>query len=164
MKRKKVLLSEKLSEVIYVDDKVRISKSQSQWFFEIGNEITSDIAEAISILMRKIDSNHKIWEFEIDKNLDTRISPEKTLFWLTGGYMEWRSLENYNRPWCDCYLDFQEEFGFIIVNAVKRSNKFSEVRDSFIKYLNLPILYDFAVSRDFVNNRTYCWKNKNSST
>lgn len=153
MKRKKVLLSEKLSKVIYVDNKIKISKNQTEWFFEIGNEITSDVAEAISILMRKIDYNHEIWNFEIDKSLDSLISPEKTLFWLSGGYTEWRSLDHYNRPWCDCYLDFQEEFGFIVVNAVKRSTKFSEVRDSFIKYLNLPILYDFAVNRGFVNTK-----------
>jgi hypothetical protein len=39
------------------------------------------------------------------------ITPERSLFWLTGGDKEWRTMEYYNTPWCDCYLDFQTEFG-----------------------------------------------------
>jgi hypothetical protein len=38
------------------------------------------------------------------------ITPERSLFWLTGGDKEWRTMEYYNTPWCDCYLD-QTEFG-----------------------------------------------------
>ena len=78
------------------------------------------------------------------------ITPEKSLFWLTGGYSEWRTLTHYNKPWCECYLEFQEEFGFLIVNIVKKSKTLSDIRNGFQKYLNLPTLYDFAISRDFI--------------
>jgi hypothetical protein len=149
MKKKKVLLKNELSEVIFVDSKVRVSKNNTEWFFEIGNEMTSDLAEGVSILMRVVDNNHPIWntEFEV---IHENITPEKSLFWLTGGYSEWRTLEHYSKPWCECSLEFQEEFGFVIINSVKRSRNFREVKNNFIKYLNLPILYDFAISKDLI--------------
>lgn len=150
MKRKKELLDKDLSEMVYIKDKVIISKDSNEWFFEVGKEITSDIAEAVVILMRDFSWDHSIWETEVGNIKIENITPEKSLFWLTGGYKEWRSLEHYNRPWCDCYLDFQEEFGFLIINIVKKAKKMGDIRDGFMRYLNLPILYDFAVGRDLV--------------
>jgi len=151
MKKKKIVLESKRSNDDYINEIVRINKStNNEYFFEIGTEITEDIAEAISILMRKIDWNDPIWEKDLkDINTDL-ITPEKCLFWLTGGYTEWRTLEHYNKPWCDCYLDFQEEFGMLIVNIIKKAKKFKDIRDNFNKYLNLPTLYNFAVSRDMI--------------
>ena len=119
MKKRKELLDRDLSGVINIKDKAIFSKDNDEWFFEVGKEITSDIAEAVVILMRDFTWNHPIWETEVGKIKIENITPEKSLFWLTGGYKEWRSLEHYNRPWCDCYLDFQEEFGFLIINIVK---------------------------------------------
>jgi hypothetical protein len=150
MKRKKVLLKEQLSEIIYNNDKIIISKQDNMWCFEIGREITMDIAEAVSILMRTSDVDDSLWEMSID-NIDIdSISPERSLFWLSGGYMEWRTLENYNKPWYDCYLDFQEEFGFIIINIIKRSKTLMDIKNNFNKYLNLPVLYEFALSKDLI--------------
>lgn len=150
MRKKKVLLRNELSEVIFNDDRVLISKFGEDWIFEVGNEITSDIAEAVSILMRKIDYNDPVWKMEVKDVIIENITPEKSLFWLTGGYKEWEDLQNYNKPWHDCYLDFQEEFGFIIVRSVKRAKTLKDIRDSFLKYLNLPVLYDFAVSKELI--------------
>ena len=150
MRRKKDLLSKELSEMIYLTDKVIISKDSGKWFFEIGSEITSDVAEAAVILMRNFSWDHPIWEIDVIDVKIENLTPEKSLFWLTGGYKEWRTLKHYNTPWCDCYLDFQEEFGFLIINIVKKAKKMSDIRDGFMKYLNLPVLYDFAVGRDLV--------------
>jgi hypothetical protein len=81
------------------------------------------------------------------KMIYENITPEKSLYWLSGGYKEWKSLEHYNRPWCDCYLDFQEEFGLLVISIIKRSKTLEDMRKHFIEYLNLPVLYDFALSR-----------------
>ena len=70
--------------------------------------------------MRKVDFNEAVWDLEVSNIVLENITPERSLFWLTGGYSEWRTLENYNKPWCDCYLDFQEEFGYLIVNIIKK--------------------------------------------
>lgn len=149
MKKKRELLKSELDSV-FVSKKLVIKKEGNEWFFEIGKEMTNDLAEAVTIMMRTCKPDDSAWDIEI-KNTDIEnIVPEKSLFWLTGGTQEWSNLENYNRPWCDCYLDFQEEFGFMIIKVIKKSKKLSEVRDGFMKYLNLPIIYDFAVSKNLL--------------
>lgn len=150
MKKRKDLLEKIGTKTIFTDKTRKISIEGNEWFFEIGKELTTDIAEAVSLLIRECDSNDQIWEVEI-KDINTEdITPEKSLYWLTGGYKEWKSLENYNRPWCDCYLDFQEEFGFVILNSVNRSKTLGDLREYFIENLNLPVLYDFALSKNLV--------------
>ena len=148
MKRKKVLV-ENSGDLILNDSFVRVTKFDNQYFFEIGKEITSDLGEAVAILMRNNTEDNLIWELEVvDMNVD--IEPDKALFWLTGGYKEWGSLEHYNRPWADSYIDFQEEFGFIVYNSVKRAKKLNDIKKAYLKYLNLPILYDFAISKNLI--------------
>jgi hypothetical protein len=151
MRKRKIDLKGEKTKYILNHSTLRITKEGEEYFFEIGKETTSDIAEAVCILMRKLEANDEIWNMEVDKKINfNNLTPEKSLFWLTGGYTEWRTLINYNKPWCDCYLDFQEEFGFIIVNIVKKSKTLLDIRNGFIKYLNLPVLYNFAISRDMV--------------
>lgn len=145
MKRKR-----SLPNSAFLEDSVLISRDGDELFFEVGKEITSDIAEATSILMRKFNESHYIWETRIFDIKIEDITPERSLFWLTGGNSEWKNLENYNRPWCDCYLDFQEEFGFMVIKIVKRSKTLGDIRNGFLKYLNLPTLYDFAIRKDLL--------------
>jgi hypothetical protein len=146
MKRKKTLLESEISEVVFKNEKALIGKIGNEWYFEIGKQTTNDLAEAVSILLRTVDKNSKIWNIDI-KNEENKIIPEKSLYWLTGGPTEWESLDNYNRPWVDCYLDFQEEFGITLVNIINKSQTLGDIRNHIIKYLNLPIIYDFAMSK-----------------
>lgn len=149
MKKRKLDLKPMVND-IYNKGIVRASKEENEYFFEIGKELTSDVAEAVAILMRKVDFNEAIWNLEVSNIILENITPERSLFWLTGGYSEWRTLENYNKPWCDCYLEFQEEFGYLIVNIIKKSKTLKDIRENFLKYLNLPILYDFAINRKMI--------------
>jgi hypothetical protein len=113
----------------------------------MGNDMTKDVAEAVALMMRKVDWNDPVWDIRYYVN---EIEPDRALFWLTGGYTEWRTLENYNRPWCDCYLEFQEEFGELIFNIVSRNKTLRDIRDGFVQHLSLPTLYEFALSKDFI--------------
>jgi hypothetical protein len=150
MRKKKTLLKEIGTKIMYDDKTIIISREKNEWFFEIGREMTTDLGEAVSLLLRNCDSDDQVWKTDIrDMNIDN-ISPEKSLYWLTGGDKEWKTLENYNRPWCDCYLDFQEEFGLLIISIIKRSTTLEDMRKHFIEYLNLPVLYDFAMSKKFL--------------
>jgi hypothetical protein len=149
MKKRKLDLKS-MAKDIYNRGIVRVSKEEDEYFFEIGKELTSDVAEAVAILMRKVDFNEAVWNLEVSNIVLENITPERCLFWLTGGYSEWRTLENYNKPWCDCYLDFQEEFGYLILNIIQRSKTLKDVRENFLKYLNLPILYDFAINKNMI--------------
>jgi hypothetical protein len=147
MRKKKTLLKEIGTKIIYDDKTIIISREGNEWFFEIGRELTTDLGEAVSLLLRNCDASDEVWKTDIkEMNIDN-ISPEKSLYWLTGGEREWKTLENYNRPWCDCYLDFQEEFGLLVISIIKRSKTLEDMRKHFIEYLNLPVLYDFALSK-----------------
>ena len=150
MKRKRITLeNKKQDEELFNQNQLTVTKEGNEYFFEIGSEMTTDVAEAVSILMRKIDWNDPIWKTQIDKQMIyENITPEKSLYWLSGGHKEWNSLDHYKKPWCDSYLDFQEEFGFLIVNIVKKSKTLLDIRNAFVKYLNLPILYNFAISKN----------------
>ena len=150
MKRRKLAVKSVGKNDVYNNGIVRVTKEEGTYFFEIGSELTSDVAEAVALLMRKVDWNDSLWDMEIEDAKTDEITPEKALFWLTGGYAEWRTLENYNKPWCDCYLDFQEEFGMLIFNIAKRNKKLRDIRNNYYKYLSLPILYDFAISKKMI--------------
>lgn len=154
MKRKRITLDEnykKQDKEIFNQKVLTVTKEGGEYFFEIGSEMTTDVAEAVSILMRKIDWNDPIWKTQIDnKIVYENITPEKSLYWLSGGHKEWESLNHYRKPWCDSYLDFQEEFGFLIVNIVKKSKTLLDIRNAFVKYLNLPVLYNFAISKNLI--------------
>lgn len=145
MRRKKELTKSK-DDLVFFEGKVMIQKDGGNYSFQLGKELTNDIAEAVSILIRMNVVEKEIWNLEIKNSDIENITPAKALYWLTGGYEEWNNLENYNTPWSDCYLDFQEEFGFLIINIIKKSKKLSDIRDGFQKYLNLPTFYDFAIS------------------
>ena len=150
MRKKKTLLKEIGTKIIYDDNTIIISREGNEWFFEIGKEMTTDLGEAVSLLLRNCDASDQVWKTEIkEMNIDN-ISPEKSLYWLTGGEKEWKTLEHYNRPWCDCYLDFQEEFGLLVISIIKRSKTLEDMRKHFIEYLNLPVLYDFALIKKFL--------------
>ena len=124
MKKRKLAIKE-LSEVVFSDEKIKINKQKETFIFEIGKETTTDLAEGVAIMMKILDNNHEIWnfEFEIDEE---KIIPEKSLYWLTGGHTEWKQLEHYEKTWYDCYLIFQEEFGISIMNIIKKSKKLKD--------------------------------------
>lgn len=147
MRKEKILLNE-LTEVF--QDNLTVNKLEYDLYFDIGDKITNDVGEAVCILMRKVDFNDPIWNTDT-KNIDIYgISPEKSLFWLTGGPIEWDTLKNYKKPWEECLYDFKDNFGSLIINGVKKSRKLRDIRDYFLKYLNLPLLYDFAVSKGLI--------------
>lgn len=147
MKRKRVT---KNNIRITESNVVRITEEiNGQLFFEIGNEVTTDLAEAVAIMMRFKRVEQSIWDRKINVNFDT-IEPQKALYWLSGGDNEWITLQNYNRPWPQCLLDFQEEFGIMVISILKKSKTLGDVRDGFLKYLNLPVLYEFALSKNLL--------------
>lgn len=151
MKKKKVITKEKeTSVVIYNSDRIRVSRElNGELFFEIENELTSDLSEAIAIILNKgiIDSN--FWKITFNKTKN--ISPDKTLYWLSGGDKEWITRTHYSKSWADVYLTYQEEFGMIIFNIVDRSKTFEDIRKEFLRKLNLSTLYEFSLEKGFID-------------
>ena len=149
MKKKKVTLSREYN--IWNDELIKVGQENNQYFFEIGQETTVDLAEAVAILMRMRSKwEDDIWNLELS-NIDLEnISPEKCLYWLSGGDEEWQKLEHYTKPWHQYYINFQEEFGISVINILSRSKTLKDVRSGFLKYLNLPTIYEFAVKSEMV--------------
>lgn len=140
---------ESIKEMLVEDETLNITKENDYLVFEIGNDMTTDLAEAVSILMRKVDWNDSIWNMKINRK-SKKIKSEKALFWLSGGDIEWFKLNNYNDCWSRCSVEFNDEFGFLIESIVNKANTLKEIRNGFVKYLNLPILYDFAISKNMI--------------
>lgn len=146
MKKKKVATEKEYN--ILDSDKIKISYENKRYLFEIGSEVTYDLPEAISILLRNTKKEDPIWKMEIQYiNLED-IEPTKCLYWLTGGKREWDELGHYKKYWHDCLFDFQEEFGWTVIEIVRFSKTFGDIREGFLKNLNLPILYNFAIYKE----------------
>lgn len=161
MKRKRIALEkQEANEILNQQDLMvlkkgnsfKFVKDNSEYFFEIGTEImTTDVAEAVAILMRTTDWNDPVWKTTIDnKMLENDINPEKALYWLSGGDNEWESLTHYNKHWYECNNIFVEEFGDYIINAIDCSMTLKEVRDNFTQQINLSLIYECALNNKLI--------------
>jgi hypothetical protein len=146
MKKKKVAVMRPNN--VWNSEMIKIGQDFNGYYFEIGTEVTNDLAEAVAILMRlKSKWNDQIWNLEISEIDYYNIEPSKCLYWLSGGDKEWTNDENYKKYWHEVQLDFQEEFGIIIISILKKSKTLKDIRTGFLKYLNLATLYNFAIEK-----------------
>jgi hypothetical protein len=135
-------------KIIFFSDNVKIILSDdNSVFFEINEFITKDVAEAVSLLMRDSSSNSLIWDMGINIDYDS-IVYRNCLYWLSGGDVEWIKLNNYKKPWKECYNEFEEEFTPVINSILCKSKTLEDIKNGFIDNLNLPILYEFALEKD----------------
>ena len=146
MKKKKVAVMRPNN--VWNSEMIKIGQDFNGYYFEIGTEVTNDLAEAVAILMRlKSKWNDQIWNLEISEIDYYNIEPSICLYWLAGGDEEWVSEENYKKYWHEVQLEFQEEFGVLIISILKKSKTLKDVRTGFLKYLNLATLYNFAIEK-----------------
>lgn len=120
-------------------------------FFEIEDYCTTDICEAVALMMRYGVTDPDIWNRNIQKNLDTdSVEPRHCLYWLSGGNDEWNQMEFYKRPWNECDLLFLEEFGVTVLIILKKSKTLGDIKSGFLKFLNLTVFYEFCLSRNLI--------------
>jgi len=132
---------------IWTSKDINISFESNDYYFEIGDHVTTDISEAVSLMIRLTDWDDNLWNTKIkDINLYNTI-PKNALYWMSGGDEEWMIEDNYIKSWNECCSEYQEEFGIPIMNILEKSETLKDVRDGFIKQLSLEILYEFALSR-----------------
>ena len=135
------------NDVWNLQKSVNVIKNDKDYYFEIGDMITSDISEAVAIMMRFENWSDDVWNTKIEKDNLYNTKPENALYWMSGGDEEWMIENNYNKSWSECYLEYQEEFGLKIMNILEKSETLSDVRKGFMKHINLHILYEFALRR-----------------
>ena len=148
MKKKRV--AEMIEHNLWFDQGVKIGNNKEEYFFEVGSKTTNDLAEGVVLLMKskKYDENDQFWKIEVRNINYYNISPDKSLYWLSGGDYEWREMNNYKKTWFEASLMFQEEFGIKIINILKKSKTLNDIRIEFIKHLNLMTLYEFALENE----------------
>lgn len=151
MKRRRVITKEKeTSVVIYNSNRIRINKElNGELFFEIENELTSDLSEAVAMSINFGISDDVFFSTEFNININN-VSPDKALYWLTGGDNEWVSKKHYDKSWSEVYLTYQEEYGLSIIEIIEKSKTLRDVRNGFIKHMNLPTLYEFSLKKGFI--------------
>jgi hypothetical protein len=146
-KKKNLLYYEENYEVLLEQDQVNIKNTQNEIYFQIGYQITNDVAEAVSIMMKILDDNDPIWNIRIkNKNINT----QSTLYWLSGGDDEWLDLKHYNQPWNECYDLYEKEFGKSIHKIINESISLRDIRNEFKNNFNMFKMYDFALSINLI--------------
>lgn len=128
---------------------VKIEKGEKISFYQIGDFITTDVAEAVAIMMITPEIDPHFWNIKFNCNCED-LEPRKCLYWLTGGDEEWVLLENYKKTWIECDLDFQQKYGLLILDIVKNAKTLGDIKERFSKELNLLDLYEYALSIDII--------------
>ncbi len=148
MKKKKNLpYYEETPEVLLDNDQVNIKNTQNEIYFQIGHQITNDIAESVSMMMKILDDSDPIWNIKI-KNKNVNI--QNALYWLSGGDDEWISLKHYNQPWNECYHLYESEFEESIYKIIEESITLKDIKEKFKKKFNMFKMYDFALSENLI--------------
>lgn len=149
-KRKELILK---NESIWEDNLIKIYKDINKYCFEINNELTYDIGESVAILMHiKGKSDSKFWDINIKKFvIEDDINPINSIYWLSGGRSEWvTSKAYYQKSWAECSKILDEKFGKIILNIIRNSNTLKDIKNGFIKNINLPTIYEFLIEKKIV--------------
>ncbi len=154
MKRRKVTVKvkeRKLDITIYTNGaEVEIVKDiKGNLFFKVGKELSNDLAEGVSLLMRnkKLLTDSEIWSINI-KNNGYNIYPEKALYWLTGGDSDWNIKDTYKKTWGESYSTYQEKYGELICDIIQNSRTLGDIKYMFMRELNILDLYEFALSKN----------------
>jgi hypothetical protein len=141
------------NNLVYISNRIKVNKeANEQLFFEVDKEITSDLAEAIAMCINLGINDKKFLDISF-KIITNTISPDKALYWLSGGDKEWATKQHYTKSWNQVYSIFVAEFGPIILDIVNKSETLKDVKNGFVNKLNLPILYEFSLEKGFIKNK-----------
>ena len=155
-KNKQLILSE--GYLILENSKVRVYKEKNNlYYFESTNSklnyfLSVDYLESVAALMKLKDlyDFDSLWDIEITDEMRNNIFLSKSLYWLTGGDREWVTSSVYNTTWLESGHIFVEEYGNKLEKINKKCKTLGDVRDEFIRYMNLPTLYEFGLIKGII--------------
>lgn len=154
-KEKKVMLIEE--NLIEYRNQIYIYAESNIYFFQSNNPklynfSTYDYMEATAAFM-KLKHTYlmdKIWDITITEDMQYGINMYNILYWLSGGDNAWKTNKIYKKSW-DEYADlFVNHFKQIILNINKTSRNIKECRDSFLRELSLPTIYEFSLENNLL--------------
>ena len=155
MKKNKLTIIE--SDPIFFKSKIQIFKESDLYYFEcnnikLSNFITNDYMEAVAALMKLKDTFDfdNLWEIPISNKMRDNININRSLYWITGGDREWVCNKTYNKTWAEYYEIFVDKYSKRLEKIIDKCETLGEVREEILKYMSLPMVYEFALSKNMV--------------
>ncbi len=159
-RNKKVIIENDKGALIYESSNkdVRVFNDNGRLYFEASSpeleeEFQSyDYAEGVAALMRlkTVLNDERLWNTKIGNNRYD-VTPGRALYWLSGGNREWKSNETYGYEWIEIDTIFEHKFRDLVYEIVENAETLNDIKEGFMKNLNLPILYEFALNNDLIN-------------
>jgi hypothetical protein len=123
-----------------------IKEPNGEHTFQIGKIYTSDVLEAVAILMRNSRwAELDIWDIEVEIE---EVNSINCIYWLSGGEEFWNH-PSCNVEWVDIYPTLIERFEGKL-ESVKKRKTLRDIRKYFKKHFNLDTFYDFALSKNII--------------
>ncbi len=158
-KKKRVIIDNEKGSTAYESEMkdVVVFSDNGRLYFESSNPIVSedfksyDCAEGVAAFMKlkTVFDDEKFWNTKIG-NSKYGVSPERALYWLSGGDREWKDNDTYMYDWSDVHSIFEHKFRDIIYEIVENAETLNDIKEGFMKYLNLPVIYEFALNNNLI--------------
>ena len=158
-RKKRVIIDNNKGTLLYEskDKDLSIFNDSGRLYFESTNPLLEedfksyDCAESVAALMRlrSVSDDEKLWKMEVGNN-KYDVSPSRALYWLSGGNREWESKETYAYEWTEVHSIFEHKFRDLVYEIVENAETLNDIREGFMKKLNLPVLYEFALNNDLI--------------
>jgi hypothetical protein len=138
------------NDVLFQNNEIIITKEfNGELTFKIGKHYTSDILEAVAILMRNPRwSNLDFWNFKVDIE-ESNLSSINCLYWLSGAEDFWNH-PDCNVEWNNAYPMLVSKFDAKLQAISKQRKSLKDIRKSFIKHFNLDTFYEFALNKGII--------------
>lgn len=158
-RKKRVIIDNEKGKVLYENETrdVIVYGDNGRLYFESTNTVLEeefksyDCAEGVAALMRlkTVFDDDKFWQLKVG-NSKYDVSPCRALYWLSGGNREWESNETYSYKWLEVNSIFEHNFRDDIYEIIENAETLQDIKEGFMKTLNLPVLYEFALSNDLI--------------
>lgn len=158
-RKKRVIIDNVKGSIIYesANKDVVVFNDNGRLYFESSNPIleeefkTYDCSEGVSALMRlkTVFDDDKFWNLKVG-NSKYDVSPERALYWLSGGNREWEVNDTYAYNWLEVHSIFEHKFRDVVYEIVDNAETLNDIKKGFMQRLNLPVLYEFALNNNLI--------------
>jgi hypothetical protein len=154
--KKKTMLVE---NVYFEDTRIRVfEENDGKLYFEkIAKDgrialCSNNYLEAVACLMKFKHFHHSnLWDIKVTNKMKDSLNYGDILYWLSGGDKEWLENNTYTDNWSVCRELFITKFQKKIENINESCKTLGEVRLNFLKYFNLPNIYNFSLKKNILN-------------
>lgn len=150
-------LTDHCGKLIYRKEGLEVRLLENALSFVINDSVinketvTCDYSESVAIAMKlpNVFNDKKFWEIKIKEKFEN-INLENTLYWLTGGDLEWQINKRYKHKWEDVKEIYLYNYSDQLIDVINKARTLGDLKRSFIRFFNLPTLYEFSLKNDII--------------